>query len=150
MTAYVKTGGHGKRLHQYVMEQFLGRSLEGAECIHHKDLDPANNDISNLMLCKDQKEHMFFHTQAEALKACGEADYRKCYICQQWGPVSLLTQVQRSANSSRPNSGNYFYHSACATANYHLKKERINNLRNVRRYPDKVRLNADALLEELK
>jgi hypothetical protein len=44
--------------HRFVVEQWLGRYLEPGEVVHHKDENPSNNDISNLVLYASQSEHM--------------------------------------------------------------------------------------------
>jgi len=36
--------------HRLVMEEYLGRMLEPWETVHHIDLNPSNNDITNLQL----------------------------------------------------------------------------------------------------
>ncbi len=46
------------REHRLVMEKHLGRFLEPTEIIHHKDQNRENNDLSNLELQGNQKEHM--------------------------------------------------------------------------------------------
>jgi len=49
--------------HRLVAEQFLGRYLKPEEVIHHIDLIKDNNNILNLMLFANNKEHMKWHTQ---------------------------------------------------------------------------------------
>lgn len=44
--------------HRLVMEKHLGRRLNADEVVHHVDGNKANNDISNLVLFKSQKEHL--------------------------------------------------------------------------------------------
>ncbi len=45
-------------VHRLVYEEYLGRYLTREEVIHHKDDNPHNNDISNLMLYKNNAEHL--------------------------------------------------------------------------------------------
>ena len=40
----------GKFVHKVVMELWLGRELDGDECVHHIDGDKTNNNIDNLAL----------------------------------------------------------------------------------------------------
>lgn len=47
--------------HIDVMEKHLNRYLTDKEVIHHIDNNGRNNDISNLKLCKDYKEHKNQH-----------------------------------------------------------------------------------------
>lgn len=51
--------------HRFLMEQLLGRKLLKGEVVHHIDGDKHNNDISNLVLCKDMGEHRKLHCSAE-------------------------------------------------------------------------------------
>lgn len=57
---------HGKDrrtyVHTFVMENKLGRPLASDEVIHHLDLNGHNNDISNLLLIKNQVIHNLIHT----------------------------------------------------------------------------------------
>lgn len=47
---YVTENGRrvARREHRVLMERHLGRKLEPWEVVHHKDENPANNDLSNL------------------------------------------------------------------------------------------------------
>lgn len=54
--------------HRFVMECKLGRYLTNEEVVHHIDFNKSNNDPSNLMLFKNQKEHMKFHKQLKNKK----------------------------------------------------------------------------------
>ncbi len=47
--------------HRLIMEGILGRYLQSHEQVHHKDHDTTNNDPSNLVYCKSQKEHSLEH-----------------------------------------------------------------------------------------
>lgn len=54
--------------HRLVMERHLGRLLNGAEVVHHKNGDRTDNHISNLELMKSQTHHMR-HEHAERRNA---------------------------------------------------------------------------------
>lgn len=43
--------------HRYVMEKKIGRLLIKKECIHHINENKSDNNIENLVLCKDSREH---------------------------------------------------------------------------------------------
>ena len=58
----------GYRLkHHLVMEDALGRKLESQEIVHHIDGNKLNNDISNLLLCRNTSHHRSIHNQLEQL-----------------------------------------------------------------------------------
>jgi len=47
--------------HILVVEKHLGRYLKSEEVIHHRDENRTNNQINNLRLFANQKEHMAWH-----------------------------------------------------------------------------------------
>lgn len=47
--------------HIVVMEKHINRPLLKPETVHHIDHNKQNNDINNLMLFKNHKEHMAYH-----------------------------------------------------------------------------------------
>lgn len=49
-------------IHRQVVSEALGRPLNPDEFIHHKDDDPANNDISNLEITTNSA-HRRFHVK---------------------------------------------------------------------------------------
>lgn len=61
-----------KKAHVLIMEEHLGRELKTqqghmGEQIHHVDGDKLNNDLKNLVLCKDTREHRNLHVQLEKI-----------------------------------------------------------------------------------
>jgi len=57
--------GHQKRKYEHIYEKHINRELIGKECLHHVDLVKTNNEINNLYLCKNRKEHFECHVTAE-------------------------------------------------------------------------------------
>lgn len=49
------------------MSKHIGRNVKYPENVHHIDGDKLNNDISNLYLCKNVKEHSEIHKSMERL-----------------------------------------------------------------------------------
>ena len=43
--------------HRVIMAIYIGRPLERGEIVHHIDHDASNNNIDNLILCKDALNH---------------------------------------------------------------------------------------------
>jgi hypothetical protein len=48
--------------HRLIIEESLKRFLDPKEVVHHIDNDPTNNEIENLVLCIDNKEHNKIHS----------------------------------------------------------------------------------------
>jgi len=47
--------------HRVRVEELIGRILKKEEIVHHIDGNRQNNDIKNLLLLKNKKEHMILH-----------------------------------------------------------------------------------------
>jgi hypothetical protein len=53
------------------MEKHLGRFLKPTEIVHHRDGNPRNNDIDNLVLCTSIAEHKSHHRLNRRCNLCG-------------------------------------------------------------------------------
>jgi len=101
-----------KNLHVLIAEKALGKVLpKGAE-VHHVDEDKSNNEPTNLVICPSRAYHMLLHMRARALKACGNANFRKCRHCQKYDSLENLN-ITPSKQA---------YHKACAAK--HVKEVR--------------------------
>lgn len=65
---YILSGERGKRAfeHRVIAREILGRELTSDEAIHHEDLNPVNNNPSNLLILS-RKNHAKLHA---FLKVC--------------------------------------------------------------------------------
>jgi hypothetical protein len=57
--------------HRIVMENKIGRLLKDKESVHHVDGNKTNNDPENLMLFKNNREHMKHHAKLRKEKNNG-------------------------------------------------------------------------------
>jgi hypothetical protein len=77
--------------HVLKAEKVLGKRLpKGAE-VHHFDGDRGNDENNNLVICQDKAYHMLLHARKRAKDACGHADWVKCQICKEYGPVGEVS-----------------------------------------------------------
>jgi len=59
----ITMGEHkGRGQHVVVMEELIGRKLFANECVHHKDHNKENNEISNLEIMT-RAEHSAYHAK---------------------------------------------------------------------------------------
>ena len=54
--------------HRLVMENKIGRYLKRKEVVHHIDQNRLNNKIKNLILVKNQSDHLKFHNHKRTRK----------------------------------------------------------------------------------
>jgi hypothetical protein len=63
----VRFFNNGKRVvqyeHRYLMEKKIGRELKAEEVVHHVDGNKKNNDLSNLILFENDREHKKHHRE---------------------------------------------------------------------------------------
>lgn len=103
--AYTAGGYHvrviaGRRVYEHVRiaEAALGRPLPKKAHVHHVDENPANNDPSNLVICPDARYHRLLHIRANALRACGRADWRGCRLCKQYDDPANMYYRPKTAD----------------------------------------------------
>ena len=97
---YCSTSGtvYGYRLE---VEKAIGRYLTPKEVIHHH----YNKDGSaTLVLCPNQVYHKLLHLREEALRYCGNANWRRCKFCKQYDSPENMS-----------NSRGEIYHKKCVT-----------------------------------
>lgn len=60
-----------------IMEEYLGRSLTSSELIHHKDEDPTNNSIDNLMITSRSSHGAIHNVGRHAISENGKERIRQ-------------------------------------------------------------------------
>jgi len=86
--------------HRLKVEKAINRYLTPKEQVHHH----YNKDGSvTLVLCPNQTYHRLLHTREEALKHCGNANWRKCVYCKKYDDLKNMTVSTR-----------HIYHKSCA------------------------------------
>ena len=59
----IKTENGWIREHIFIVQESIKRELTKDEVVHHIDGNKQNNDIENLVIFPNQKEHSHFHRQ---------------------------------------------------------------------------------------
>lgn len=80
---------NGRLEHITVAEKAIGHRLPAGAVVHHMDYNKTNNLQTNLLVCS-RAYHRVIHQRTDAFMACGNADWRRCGICQQYdAPINL-------------------------------------------------------------
>ena len=108
----IYVNGKTKRLHRFILEQYLGRELEPDECCHHLNGNPLDNRLENLELML-RSEHTRLHHKGKRLsnetkrKMSIKAKQRSSEYWEKWRKlrkghkVSLLTRLKISKKSRK-------------------------------------------------
>ena len=99
--------------HVLVCEKALGKSLPPGAMPHHIDENTGNNDRTNLVLCQDNAYHKLIHRRMRAYRACGHANWRKCWVCKMYDDPQNLSGKEKYG----------FYHNTCL--NEHRAKLKV-------------------------
>lgn len=84
-----------REAHEIVV-QALGKPIPEGALVHHADVNNLNNKPSNLVLCEDRAYHELLHQRTNALRACGNVNWRKCNYCKKYDDPSNLVITKRS------------------------------------------------------
>lgn len=86
-SGYRRFGVKGRRTTEHVLiaEKALGRVLPIGAIVHHVNGHRSDNRTSNLVICESTAYHALLHQRMRAKSACGNASWRKCVYCKQYG-----------------------------------------------------------------
>lgn len=77
--------------HRLLSGKALGKTLPEKVQIHHYDK-------IQIVICQDDAYHKLLHQRTRALRACSHTDWRKCWICQQYGPPNEMIIKAKKAS----------------------------------------------------
>ena len=89
--------------HILIAQKALGKMLPPKAIVHHHG--PKKDQC--LVICEDQEYHMLLHQRMRALKACGNANYRKCGYCGIWDDPKNMRIYKRSGTRHQSCQNEY-------------------------------------------
>ena len=92
--------------HILVVEENYGRHLHPQNVVHHINGIKADNRIENLLVCENTSAHTQLHTSLRAESECGNADWRRCFVCKKYDdPTKMVfhcgSYVHAACNKER-------------------------------------------------
>src|SRR5437879_6383044 len=90
--------------HRVIVERVRGKPLPQKAVIHHINGITTDNRPANLVVCQNQAYHKLLDARTRAYKACGNADFRRCFICDVWDDPQ---------NMQRNGKDYCFIHNSC-------------------------------------
>lgn len=103
--------------HVRVAIKALGKPLPHGAIVHHIDEDTTNNANNNLLICT-QSYHNLLHGRIRALKACGNANWKRCPYCKTYDNPEQMYKSPKH---------NTFQHRACRNAYRRQQTRRSHN-----------------------
>jgi endogenous inhibitor of DNA gyrase (YacG/DUF329 family) len=98
----ISVDGKCKSLHRVLAEKELGHPLPPGAVVHHKN---GNKNGGELIICKNQAEHVLIHAQERAFKVTGDYNKKLCPYCHTYDDKENMV--------SYPSSPERFVHRLC-------------------------------------
>jgi len=95
------------REHILLIEKAIGKPFPFKSQTHHYG-DISDN--TKIILCENQEYHYLLHIRADALKKCGNANFRRCKFCKEYDDPKNMHVKQIKSGSRGWNC----YHLECA------------------------------------
>lgn len=86
----VRANGECVLEHRHFMEEHLGRKLKKGEVVHHKDGNPSNNMIENLVLFENNSVHNSTHATTYRSDT-----HKQCTKCMEIKPRSCFSNNRK-------------------------------------------------------
>lgn len=94
--------GKVREVHLVKAEKALGKPIPKRADVHHANGKKYDSRNSNLVICQDRKYHLLLHTRLNALRECGNPNWRRCSYCHQYDSPANLSI-----------GATYVYHKEC-------------------------------------
>jgi len=104
-----------------VVERATGKPIPKTAVVHHVNGNTSDDSNSNLVVCESDAYHRLLHQRERALRACGNANWRKCQICGHYSPTDLLYMP--------PSGKSPIYHKQCKSESQKTgsARKKVNN-----------------------
>lgn len=84
------------REHVMIAEKVLGKHLPEKAVVHHVNGNTLDNRNENLVICENRPYHQLLHRRKKAYDACGHANWKQCWICDQYDdPINLVKRIKK-------------------------------------------------------
>jgi len=95
---YTTVNGEKDRTHRVIGAKALGRKLLPTEVVHHIDLDRANNENSNLLICTNSY-HSWLHGQLKLMKKKAKLNVIQVQRIKEYLSINLkVTEIAKMFN----------------------------------------------------
>ena len=90
-----------------VAEKAFGKPLPLSAVVHHVNGIRTDDKNKNLVVCESRSYHNILHERETALKACGNANWRKCWICGEYDDLDNF-YIKKNGSGEHYNCRNEY------------------------------------------